>query len=257
MTYRRDFTTVHKAADAADDRHAAASPAQQTRAFLASLGYSAAVADGIIGALLQNGIPSSSLLPMVRGLAGRYEVDEDAGLRALADSVQAELDREHGKARVTLRCVPAAGWSPAPGAVHGEEGPPTVTSMDRAFIVEAAEGTTLTDVASHGTSDNCAVLGEYIECACSGIMACSTCHVVVHPDWYDAAAPPGAGAAAAPPLGKVGPPSEAEQDMIDLAYEPQTTSRLGCQIRLTQDLDGLVILLPGGSHNLMDHVPFE
>ena len=156
--------------------------------------------------------------------------------------------------------------------------------MDRAFLVEAVEGTTLADVARFGTSDdNSGVLGEYLECACSGIMACSTCHVVIHPDWYDASsaddAAQSSSSSSSPvdvdvgsntgggdvvvrgvrPRGgrKIGPPSDAEQDMIDLAYEPQYTSRLGCQIVLTSDLDGLVILLPGGSNNLMDHIPFE
>lgn len=100
--------------------------------------------------------------------------------------------------------------------------------------------------------DNSNVLGEYLDCACSGIMACSTCHVSIHPDWYDADLP----SSSSSPR-KVGPPSEAEQDMIDLAYEPTLTSRLGCQLVLTKDMDGLVILLPRGSNNMMDHIPFE
>lgn len=299
-TARRTFSTSADDAagppddDEADD--APATPAGQTKSFLLSLGYSPAVSDGIIDALLQNGIPPSSLMGMVKGLAGRYEVGEDGGLEALATSVELELEKEHGKSKVRVVCVPSTGWSPAlDGGDDGGDASddarqqqqhemPTIHSMDRAFSVEAVEGTTLTDVAQFGTSDNCGVLGEYLECACAGIMACSTCHVVVHPDWYDADGAPadeeeeegavgsdgdspngtsgGGGdddgaAGSGEDRAKIPPPSEAEQDMIDLAYEPQLTSRLGCQIKLTKELDGLVILLPRGSNNLMDFVPFE
>jgi 2Fe-2S ferredoxin len=96
-------------------------------------------------------------------------------------------------------------------------------------------------VAKFGTGEGASTLGEYIECACSGIMACSTCHVVVDEKWFD----------------KVGPPCEAEQDMLDLAYSPRDTSRLACQIVLTKEWDGLVVKLPKGANNLMDFVPFE
>ena len=72
-------------------------------------------------------------------------------------------------------------------------------------------------------------------------MACSTCHVVIDEKWFD----------------KVGAPCEAEQDMLDLAYSPRETSRLGCQIVLDKTLDGLVVKIPKGANNLMDFVPFQ
>ena len=84
-------------------------------------------------------------------------------------------------------------------------------------------------------------------------MACSTCHVVIHPDWYDATIP----ADGPSDSNKIGPPLEAEQDMTDLAYESQVTSRLGCTIKLTKGLDDLVVLLPRGSSNLMGFVPLS
>jgi ferredoxin len=235
------------------------SPSQETMDFLLSLGYSEAVSKGIINALLQNGIPPSSLFTMVKGLAGRYEVGEDGGLEALAASVKTELEKEEGKCTVKIWCLPSTGWSPADN--NDAEGLPTVHSMERAFAVEALEGVTLTDIVNHGTGENNDVLGEYLECACSGIMACSTCHVVIHPDWYDDTATENETESSRPNRSddpkKIGPPSEAELDMIDLAYEPQLTSRLGCQIKVTKELDGLVVLLPSGSNNLMDFVPFE
>jgi len=89
--------------------------------------------------------------------------------------------------------------------------------------VEAAEGASVLDIAH----DN--GLEDAIEGACEGCMACSTCHVVVDGDWY----------------AKLPPPSEEESDILDLALGLTRTSRLGCQIRLTRELDGLVVRVPG------------
>ena len=99
----------------------------------------------------------------------------------------------------------------------------------------------LTDVAKFGDGDGADVLGEMIECSCSGIMACSTCHVVVHSDWFE----------------KVGRPTEAEEDMIDLAYNAQETSRLGCQVILKPNLENAIFKIPRGANNMMDFIPFE
>ncbi len=93
--------------------------------------------------------------------------------------------------------------------------------------VEAPDGLSLLDIAHRNDID--------IEGACEGNMACSTCHVVVdHADF-----------------GRLTPPSEEEEDMLDLAYGLQRTSRLGCQIRMRPDLDGLTVRLPAGSRNLL------
>ncbi len=72
-----------------------------------------------------------------------------------------------------------------------------------------------------------------LEGACEGSLACSTCHVVVEPDWYELL--PDA--------------SEDEEDMLDLAFGLTRTSRLGCQIILSQELDGLTVRLPAGTRN--------
>jgi 2Fe-2S ferredoxin len=74
-----------------------------------------------------------------------------------------------------------------------------------------------------------------VEGACEGSLACSTCHVIVDPEWYD----------------KLEEPSEEEEDMLDLAFGLTHTSRLGCQIRMTEELDGLIVTLPSGTHNMM------
>jgi len=125
-------------------RQSSQSPTEQTLNFLTvELGYSEAISNGIIDALLKNGITPSSLFGMVKSLAGRYEVDEDGGLEALAASVEAELASLEGKKTVKLVCVPSTGWSPASGD-DGGDGLPKVHDMDRAFVVEALEGSTLT-----------------------------------------------------------------------------------------------------------------
>jgi 2Fe-2S ferredoxin len=77
--------------------------------------------------------------------------------------------------------------------------------------------------------------GVDLEGACEGSLACSTCHVVVEPDWYE----------------RLQPAREDEEDMLDLAFGLTKTSRLGCQIIMTDALDGLTVRLPTGTNNLM------
>ena len=70
--------------------------------------------------------------------------------------------------------------------------------------------------------------GQPLEGTCGGDMACATCHVIVAPE--DAPRLP--------------PASETEEDMLDLAYGTARTSRLSCQIVLTEALDGLTVRVP-------------
>jgi len=77
--------------------------------------------------------------------------------------------------------------------------------------------------------------GVDIEGACEGSLACSTCHVVVDPSWY----------------AKLSEATEDEEDMLDLAFDLQETSRLGCQIIMTEALDGLVVKLPSATRNAL------
>ena len=67
-----------------------------------------------------------------------------------------------------------------------------------------------------------------IDADCGGSMACATCHVYVKEDWFD----------------KINKKSEGEDDMLDQAYEPKKSSRLSCQIIVSDDLDGLVVDMP-------------
>ena len=74
-----------------------------------------------------------------------------------------------------------------------------------------------------------------LEGACEGSLACSTCHVIVVPNFYD----------------RIPEATEDEEDMLDLAFGLAHTSRLGCQILITEELDGLVVQLPSATRNMM------
>eukprot|EP00980_Cylindrotheca_fusiformis_P001200 scaffold328_cov130-Cylindrotheca_fusiformis.AAC.14 len=208
--------------------------------FIVSVGYEREVAQGDVDALKESGLSGDALLATARQLAGRWEVGEDEGLEPLAASVQMALKaKAKGNQMIQIHVVPAGAWKSHEGQ-EDEEEEDRDAMMAKAFTVDALQGTSLTDVAKFGTGDGSSTLGEMIECACSGIMACSTCHVVIDEPWFD----------------KVGEPTEAEQDMLDLAYSVRRTSRLGCQVVLDKDMDGLVIKIPRGANNLMDFIPF-
>ncbi|GMG81109.1 2Fe-2S iron-sulfur cluster-binding protein [Paralimibaculum aggregatum] len=89
-------------------------------------------------------------------------------------------------------------------------------------VVEVAEGLTVMEGA---VSNN--IPG--IDADCGGACACSTCHVYVHPDW----------------VAKLPEKEDMEVDMLDFAFEPDTErSRLTCQLKVTPELDGLVVQMP-------------
>lgn len=77
--------------------------------------------------------------------------------------------------------------------------------------------------------------GIDIEGACEGSMACSTCHVIVDDDHF----------------GLLPGPSDEEEDLLDLAYGVRPTSRLGCQVVVTDALDGMRLRLPASTNNQM------
>ena len=98
--------------------------------------------------------------------------------------------------------------------------------LDGEREVEAEEGLSLLEIAHKHNVD--------LEGACEGSLACSTCHVIVDEEWYD----------------KLPKASEPEEDMLDLAFGLTHTSRLGCQIIMTQELDGLTVRLPSATRNI-------
>ena len=93
--------------------------------------------------------------------------------------------------------------------------------------VDAPVGLSVLEIAHRNNID--------LEGACEGSLACSTCHVVVDQEWYDL----------------LKEASEDEEDMLDLAFGLTHTSRLGCQIIMNEELDGLTVRLPTGTRNMM------
>lgn len=74
-----------------------------------------------------------------------------------------------------------------------------------------------------------------LEGACEGSLACSTCHVVVEEEFFN----------------KLEEPTEDEEDMLDLAFGLTHTSRLGCQIIMSDEIDGITVRLPSATRNMM------
>ena len=93
--------------------------------------------------------------------------------------------------------------------------------------VDAAAGTNLLDLAQGA--------GQPLEGACEGAMACSTCHVIVAKEDF----------------AKLPPASEEEDDLLDLAAHVTRTSRLACQIMLSEELEALSVRMPPAARNWM------
>ena len=91
---------------------------------------------------------------------------------------------------------------------------------------QVTAGTTVLEAAHKNNID--------LEGACEGSLACSTCHVILDQQFYN----------------KLSPASEDEEDMLDLAFGLTPTSRLGCQIILTKELDGLTLTVPEETRNV-------
>ena len=103
---------------------------------------------------------------------------------------------------------------------------PYVTFLPMEQTVEVEEGTTLLEAAH--------LYDIPLEGACEGSLACATCHVIVAAEWFD----------------KLEEITEEEEDLLDTAFGLTATSRLGCQIVMTDALDGLRVTVPEYSVNM-------
>lgn len=92
--------------------------------------------------------------------------------------------------------------------------------------VDAPIGQSVLEVAHHNEIP--------LEGACEGSLACSTCHVIVEESYFDG----------------LEEPTEDEEDMLDLAFGLTHTSRLGCQIIISEELDGMRLKLPAATRNM-------
>ena len=93
--------------------------------------------------------------------------------------------------------------------------------------VDAPVGLSVLEIAHSNNID--------LEGACEGSLACSTCHVIVDQEDFE----------------RLAEPTEDEEDMLDLAFGLTRTSRLGCQIIMSDELDGLTVTLPSETRNMM------
>ena len=93
--------------------------------------------------------------------------------------------------------------------------------------IDAPNGISLLEVAHKNDID--------LEGACEGSLACSTCHIIIDEEFFD----------------KLPEASEDEEDMLDLAFGLSHTSRLGCQIIVNDDIDGIIVSLPNATRNMM------
>lgn len=94
-------------------------------------------------------------------------------------------------------------------------------------VIDAQVGLSVLEIAHKNDID--------LEGACEGSLACSTCHIIIEPEFFD----------------KLPQAKEEEEDMLDLAFGLTHTSRLGCQIMVTEALEGLKIRLPAATRNIM------
>mgnify|MGYP001806475861 CR=1 FL=1 len=96
-----------------------------------------------------------------------------------------------------------------------------ITFDGTTYEVDAAPGSTVMENAVRNDIPG-------IDAECGGACACATCHVYVEPEWMEA----------------VGSAEPMEEDMLDFAYDVRPNSRLSCQIKITPELDGLVVHTP-------------
>ena len=101
---------------------------------------------------------------------------------------------------------------------------PKITYIDHGGTARTVEAAVASTVMENAIKNS--VPGIVAECG--GACSCATCHVHVDEAWKD----------------KVGPPSPMEEDMLDFAFDVKPTSRLSCQIKVTEELDGLVVHTP-------------
>ncbi|KAI0717824.1 2Fe-2S ferredoxin-type domain-containing protein [Cerioporus squamosus] len=124
----------------------------------------------------------------------------------------------------------------SPASNHGGvTRPPPGTGIKVHF--KDSKGNLLKTVEANEGDDILSIAHEYdidLEGACEGSVACSTCHVILDPESYD----------------KLPEPEDDENDMLDMAFGLTDTSRLGCQVRLTRDLDGITATLPAATRNM-------
>jgi 2Fe-2S ferredoxin len=110
--------------------------------------------------------------------------------------------------------------------MSGETIKVTFIEGDQEKIIDAPIGLSILEIAHHNDID--------LEGACEGSLACATCHVILEEKIYN----------------NLEEPKEEEEDMLDLAFGLTHTSRLGCQIIMSKELNGMRIIVPSATRNI-------
>ncbi|KAF2125580.1 ferredoxin [Dothidotthia symphoricarpi CBS 119687] len=131
---------------------------------------------------------------------------------------------------------PQRRFSTTPTPQHGHLDPPKPgEELKITFLDQTSQPHTFTVSAGDNLLDIAQANDLEMEGACGGSCACSTCHVIVEDEAY---------------YEKMDEPDDDENDMLDLAFGLTETSRLGCQVKMTRGLDGVVVRLPSVTRNL-------
>lgn len=102
----------------------------------------------------------------------------------------------------------------------------TNAQKSKRWSVDAIVGDSLLDLAQDLDLD--------VEGACEGSMACSTCHMIIDGDYYT----------------KTNTPSDEEEDLLDITFGVTENSRLGCQVIISKEMDGMQVILPEATKNM-------
>lgn len=139
----------------------------------------------------------------------------------------------------SIFCAPFHG---TPATFHGHDhDDPNAEPVTVTYVLKDGERITV----EGREGNNILRLGQKhdipLEGACEGVCACSTCHVIVKDEYFD----------------RLPYAEDEEEDMLDLAWGLKSTSRLGCQIELTTELEGIEVTLPSATRNFYvdGHVP--
>ncbi|KAL1413330.1 mitochondrial matrix iron-sulfur protein [Vanrija albida] len=130
----------------------------------------------------------------------------------------------------------ARAFSATPAARHGELTRPAPGTGIKVTFADS-KGNAIKTVEGNEGDDLLSLAHEHdvdLEGACERSVACSTCHVILEPEVFD----------------KLPEADDEENDMLDLAFGLEDTSRLGCQVLLTRELDGMVAKLPAATRNM-------
>lgn len=178
--------------------------------WLSERNVTGATAKRVIAELGRAGLPQAQM-------PGLLESMGEAGLKQLVDSVErvraGRPDESSAVVEITVE----------------------VPKERHSFVLRGRVGESLFDIVTDADAESGGEqLAAYLECACGGVSACSTCHVRLERSVFEA----------------LPEPSESEMDMLDLAFGfEEAASRLGCQLKITEDFNGAKIQLPEGVHN--------